>query len=176
LRFTGDVWRDHACCVVLMHENDLNRRPEWTQKVVNGIVQAQAWIRTHRKETAQILSRDNAQRYTPHTYEALEHVLAPEEKMYAHYASSGAIRHPQWKDERISFQPYPYPSYTETLVKMLQKTVVLGNSEFLKTLDPAFAARDLVDDRFVKKAIADLGGMKVFGQAEAYTRTETITA
>src|SRR5699024_4917673 len=36
LRFTGDVWKDHACCVVLMHEQDLEQRPEWSQKVVNG--------------------------------------------------------------------------------------------------------------------------------------------
>lgn len=175
LRFTGDVWRDHACCVVLMHENDLNKRPEWSQKVVNGIVQAQAWIGGHRKETAEILARDNAQRYTPHTVEALAQVLAPEEKLKAAYAASGAIRHPEWKDERIAFQPYPYPSYTEALVKMLKTTVVSGRNDFLKTLDPSFVARDLVDDRFVKNAIAELGGMKVFGQPESFTRKETIT-
>ena len=29
LRFTGDVWKDHACCVVFMHERDLRQRPEW---------------------------------------------------------------------------------------------------------------------------------------------------
>jgi NitT/TauT family transport system substrate-binding protein len=37
-RFTGDVWRNHACCVVFMHEHDLTNRPEWSQKVVNAIV------------------------------------------------------------------------------------------------------------------------------------------
>ncbi len=31
-RFTGDVWRNHACCVVFMHEHDLERRPQWSQK------------------------------------------------------------------------------------------------------------------------------------------------
>jgi len=175
LRFTGDVWRDHACCVVLMHEHDLNTRPEWTQKVVNAVVQAQAWIRNNREETARILSRDNPAQYTPHSYEALAQVLAPDAKLYAHYARTGAIRHPEWKDERISFQPYPYPSYTEALVKMLQGTLVAGNNAFLKSLDPAFVARDLVDDRFVKKAITNLGGMKVFGQPEGFTRKETIT-
>src|SRR5699024_5679157 len=29
LRFTGDVWREHACCVGLMHQQDLEGRPEW---------------------------------------------------------------------------------------------------------------------------------------------------
>ena len=61
LRFTGDVWKDHACCVVLMHEQDLQERPEWTQKVVNALVQAQAWIQDNREQTARILSKDNAQ-------------------------------------------------------------------------------------------------------------------
>ena len=40
LRFTGDVWKKHACCVVYMHEQDLQQHPEWSQKVVNGIVEA----------------------------------------------------------------------------------------------------------------------------------------
>src|SRR5690606_10638354 len=116
LRFTADVWKDHACCVVLMNEDDLERRPEWSQKVVNGIVQAQAWIRDHREETARILAQDSAQRYTPHGYEALARVLAPEAKQNAAYVESGAIRHPEWQERRIDFQPYPFPSYTESLV------------------------------------------------------------
>src|SRR3546814_12583106 len=78
LRFTGDVWKDHACCVVLMHEQDLEQRPEWTQKVVSGIVQAQAWIQENRQETARILAKDNPQRYTTHTYETLQQVLVTE--------------------------------------------------------------------------------------------------
>lgn len=43
LRFTGDVWKDHACCVVFMQERDLNERPEWSQKVVDAMVKAQLW-------------------------------------------------------------------------------------------------------------------------------------
>lgn len=174
LRFTGDVWRDHACCVVLMHEDDLERRPEWSQKVVNGIVQAQAWIQDHRKETARILAKDNPQRYTPHTYEALARVLSPAPQQDAAYVESRAIRHAGWKEKRIDFQPYPFPSYTESLVAMLKQTLVLGQNDFLKTLDPVFAARDLVDERFVRKAIAGVGGMKAFGLPERFEREETI--
>jgi NitT/TauT family transport system substrate-binding protein len=36
-------------------------------------------------------------------------------------------------------------------------------------------AHDLVDDRFVKKAIAGLGGMTAFGLPEGFTRQERIT-
>ena len=66
LRFTGDVWRDHACCVVFMHERDLAERPAWSQKVVDAIVQAQVWTRAHPQEAAQLLSRSGANHYTPH--------------------------------------------------------------------------------------------------------------
>ncbi len=175
LRFTGDVWKDHACCVVLMHEQDLEQRPEWSQKVVNGIVQAQAWIQDHRQETARILAKDNPQRYTPHSYEALAQVLVPELMDTAGYEASGAIINKTWKEKRIDFQPYPFPSYTEELIRKLKSTVVSGRNDFLQKLDPAFVARDLVDDRFVKKAILDNGGMSVFGMPDSFTRQETIT-
>lgn len=175
LRFTGDVWKGHACCVVQMHERDLDQRPEWVQKVVSGIVQAEAWTRDHRDETAHILSRKGVDHYTPHTYKALAKVLAPPPSDQAAYEASGAIKHPEWQEHRIDFQPFPYPSYTETLVTMLKDTWVEGKNSFLPGLDPAFVARDLVDDRFVKHAIAGVGGMATFGQPEKYTRDEIIT-
>ena len=55
-------------------------------------------------------------------------------------------------------------------------TQVEGDNRFLDKLDPAFVARDLVDDRFVKKSIAALGGMTAFGLPENFTRSETIVA
>ncbi len=175
LRFTGDVWKDHACCVVLMHEQDLEQRPEWTQKVVNGLVQAQAWIQDNREETARILSKDNPQRYTPHSYEALSQVLQPELMNTELYEASGAIVNADWKEKRIDFQPYPFPSYTEELIRKLKTTVVSGRNDFLQALDPAFVARDLVDDRFVKKAILDMDGLAKFGLPASFSRQETIT-
>ncbi len=174
LRFTGDVWKDHACCVVLMHEQDLQQRPEWTQKVVNAVVKAQAWIQDNRSETAHILSRDNERRYTPHSREALSQVLVPELLDRELYESNGAIVNTQWNEKRIDFQPYPFPSYTEELVRKLKTTLVSGRNDFLQALDPAFVASDLVDDRFVKKAILDNGGLATFG-LESFTRQETIT-
>ncbi len=174
LRFTGDVWKDHACCVVQMHEHDLNTRPEWSQKVVNGIVQAQAWMLDNREESSKILAKDNKARYTPHTYDTLAKVMLPNDADQQAYIKSGAIQHADWDSCRIGFQPYPYPSYTEALVSFLKDTVVRGDKSFLADLDPAFAASDLVDDRFVKKAIAAVGGMKVFGEDESYSRKEIV--
>ncbi len=176
LRFTGDVWRQHACCVVFMHERDLQQRPEWSQGVVDAIVKAQQWSLGHRAETAQLLSREGKNRYTPHTIEALDKVLAPPASDRVAYTESGIIHHPEWNDARIDFQPYPYPSYTVELVKMLKDTLIEADHDFLAQLDPEFVARDLVDDRFVKNAIEKLGGIEQFGVPAGYTRKETISA
>jgi NitT/TauT family transport system substrate-binding protein len=172
-RFTGDIWRNHACCVVTMHESDLQKRPEWSQKVVNAIVQAQSWVRGHREETVDILARDNPAAYTPHNRSTLARVLLPSPERDAEYARTGAIVHTAWHEKRIDFQPYPFPSYTEKLVELLKTTYVLGQNDFLKTLDPAQAARELVDERYVRKAIESHGGLAAFGVSGGYTRTET---
>jgi NitT/TauT family transport system substrate-binding protein len=153
-RFTGDVWRNHACCVVFMHEHDLTNRPEWSQKVVNAIVKAQVWTRDNREEAVKLLSKDGPNRYTPQ--------------------ADGAIQHANWDEHRIDFQPYPFPSYTEELVRRLKDTLIEGDKKFLADLDPAFVAKDLVDDRFVRNAIESVGGMKTFGLPDGYERHEEI--
>jgi len=175
LRFTGDVWKNHACCVVFMHERDLNQRPEWSQKVVTSLVKAQAWIQDNRGATARLLSRDGPNRYTPHSVETLSRVLEPNAAQARQYAASGAIRHPDWKEERIDFQPYPFPSYTETLVRMLKTTRIEGNNAFLAGLKPEQVACDLVDDRFVRQALRQVGGLKTFGFPDSFTRNEIVS-
>ncbi|OPH81596.1 ABC transporter substrate-binding protein [Nitrobacter vulgaris] len=176
LRFTGDVWKDHACCLVFMHERDIQQRPEWVQRAVNAMVKAQLWTQEHRAETAALLSKDNPNQYTPHSVEVLSKVLAPPEADDATYIKVGAIKHPDWRERRIDFQPYPYPSYTEELIRRLRETLVEGDRAFLDTLDPAAAGRELVDDRFVKKAVIAAGGMAAFGLPESFTRTEVVAA
>ena len=171
-RFTGDVWRNHACCVVFMHEHDLTNRPEWSQKVVNAIVKAQQWTREHRAEAAALLSKSGPNKYTPHDPAVLTKVLAPAASDRADYIATGAIQHQQWDEKRIDFQPYPYPSYTQELVTRLKRTLIEGNNAFLADLDPAHVAGDLVDDRFVRNAIASVGGPSVFGIGDSFERSE----
>ncbi len=170
MRLTGDVWRDHACCVVLMHERDLKENPEWSQRVVNAVVRAQAWIRKNRAETAKILSRESGS-YTPHPQAVLQRVLSDYDPVF--YQREGAIKHADWKVARIDFQPYPFPSYTRLLVQLLQRTQVEGDRSFLNSLQPDFVARDLVDDRFVRRALATAGGAGVFGLPGNLSRQET---
>ena len=172
LRFTGDVWKKHACCVVYMHEKDLQQQPEWSQKVVNAIVEAQLWCRNHRAETAQLISREHKPRLTPHIHAVIAQVINPAAQKQQGYIASGAIKHPAWQEHRIDFQPYPFESYTVELIKRMRYTQVEGNPAFLQQLNPTLAARQLVDDRFVKKAIQRVGGMQAFGLQASFTRQE----
>lgn len=172
LRFVGDVWQNHACCLLTLSERDIAERPEWAQRVTNAVVKAQLWTRNNQLDTAKLLASSGPGKYTPHDLPALSKVLATSEM--AQYERDGVIQHPEWKQRRIDFQPYPYASYTEELVKALQNTYVEGNTAFLEKLDPSFVARDLVDDRFVKQALQQVGGLKAFGYAESFTRQEVI--
>lgn len=170
LRFSGDVWRDHACCVTFLAERDIAERPAWAQRVTSALVQAQRWVLDNRLQTAALLSNTGPNRYTPHSQQALAKVLASTD--YADYEKSGVVQHKGWQQRRIDFQPYPYASYTERLVTAIKATRLEGDNAFLEQLDAAFVARDLVDDRFVRKAIAEVGGPQVFGIPAGFTRKE----
>ncbi|MDR1085937.1 MAG: ABC transporter substrate-binding protein [Deltaproteobacteria bacterium] len=176
LRFTGDVWNNHACCVVFQHQKDLEQRPEWAQKVVNAVVKAQLWIRANRVQSAAVLADDGPGAYTPFPKQVLDRVLNEDKKLEDGYFASGANRHRDWNHERIDFQPYPYPSYTKALVRALKETVMEGDTGFLSELDPDFAAQDLVDDRFVIEAVKAVGGLEAFGLSPGFDRTELIEA
>ena len=171
LRFVGDVWKDHACCVVLMHEEDVTQRRDWTQQVVNALVKSQQWMRGNRPEVAYILSKDGG-KYTPHPLPVLQKVLTYYDSDF--YRRQGAITHPEWRVNRIDFQPYPFPSYTAELVRLLKQTRLEGDVAFLEQLQPEQVAQELVDDSFVKQALEDLGGPQSFGLALNLLRTETI--
>ncbi|WP_338760378.1 ABC transporter substrate-binding protein [Massilia sp. METH4] len=172
LRFSGDVWKNHACCVTFLAERDLAEKPEWSQRVTNAIVNAQLWSRSNQVETAKLLSSSGSNRYTPHQLQPLTKVLAVTD--YTEYQKRGIVAHPAWQQRRIDFQPYPFPSYTEELVRALAQTKVEGDTKFLAGLDPKFVARDLVDDRFVRKSIAAAGGPAAFGLPANLLRTETV--
>jgi len=172
LRFSGDVWKDHACCVTFLAERDLTDKPEWSQRVTNAIINAQLWTRSNQVETAKLLSSSGSEKYTPHTLQSLTKVLAVSD--FNSYEKRGVIAHPNWNQRRIDFQPYPFPSYTEELVRAITQTKVEGDISFLQKLDPKFVAKDLVDDHFVRKAITAAGGPAAFGLPAGYTRSETI--
>jgi NitT/TauT family transport system substrate-binding protein len=179
LRLTGDVWRDHACCVVFMHEDDLRQRPDWTQAVVNALVKSQQWSRNNRRELAHILSKDGGQ-YMPFSADVLSRVLTNYDTDFYH--RHDAVLHPEWRSPRIGFQPFPFASYTRNLVDELRQTLV-GSSKngavidpliFLRDLTSEQIASDLVDDSFVRRSLQLVGGPQAFNLAADLSREEAI--
>ena len=167
LRFTGDVWKDHACCVTVVRESLLTENPELAQAAADAIVATQLAIREDRNRAAQRLSEGG---YLPQPLPAIQATLAehPEE----HYLESGAIAHPEWDSKRIDFQPYPFPSYTAELVEAMRSTVVDSATGWLENLDSHSVHADLVATGISANAINAAGGLSAFGST-GY-RTEVI--
>jgi NitT/TauT family transport system substrate-binding protein len=174
LRFSGDIWKNHACCITLLAERDTADKPEWAQRVTTAIVKAQLYTRGNQLEVAKLLANTGEGKYTPHPLRTLAKVLVDTD--YAAYEAAGVVHNKGWYQRRIDFQPWPFASYTEELVRAVKRTQVEGDKAFLDKLEPAFAARDLVDDRFVRKAITAVGGPQVFGLPADLLRREVITA
>jgi len=138
--------------------------------VVNALVKAQlGWGKTGRSGPPYSRRKDTC----PRPLAAIERAFTHYD--HEHYGPSGAIRHPEWGSARIDFVPYPYPSYTEALVRFLQDTYVEGERAFLARLDPKEAHGRLVDDTFVRKALDQVGGLAAFGLPNEWTRTEVIS-
>jgi NitT/TauT family transport system substrate-binding protein len=157
LRFTGDIWRNHPCCVVCMNEQVTAAKPEWTQKVINAVVRASVYASENKAEVAKLLSKDGGG-YLPVPAEVVTRAMTKYDA--ATYGPSGAIKHADWGNGRIDFNPFPYPSATELIVSAMSKTVVSGNTTFLDGLDPKHVAKDLVDYTFVKAALAKFPSWK----------------
>ncbi|MGX7744618.1 ABC transporter substrate-binding protein [Rhodopseudomonas parapalustris] len=150
LRFTGDIWKNHPCCVLCMNEEVTKKKPEWTQKVMNALVRAEIYAAANKKEVAKLLSKDG-EGYLPLPAPVVERAMTYYDDKA--YGETHAITHPEWKLGRIDFQPWPYPSATKLIVESMNDTVVSGDTTFLKKLDPDFVANDLVDYNFVKQAM-----------------------
>jgi NitT/TauT family transport system substrate-binding protein len=152
LRMTGDVWKGHPCCVVVMHEADTldPARAAWAQGVMNAVVAAQIHLSENRAAMAVMLSRDG-KGYLPFPREVVERAMMFYEVPYPN--SPDAIRHPEWGMDRINFQGWPYRSATELVVTELRVTKITGDTDFLAGLDPRFVADDLVNYVFIRRAL-----------------------
>ena len=157
LRFTGDIWRNHPCCVVCMNEQKVNSNPVWTQKVMNAIVKAQIYSQENKLEVAKLLSRDG-EKYLPMKAKVVERAMTLYDQET--YSAPNAIMNQEWGSGRIDFQPWPFPSATKLIVNELKNTLVGGDTTFMDALDPDFVAKDLVDYEFVKVAMDKHQGWK----------------
>jgi NitT/TauT family transport system substrate-binding protein len=173
LRFTGDIWKNHPCCVICTQERNTKDRPEWTQKVVDAVVRAHIYASQNKAEIAKLLSRDG-KGYLPTPGDVVVKAVTD---YGPKYEQSGAIHHREWRTGRIDFQPWPYPSATKLIVEAMNNTVVEGDTTFLKNLDPDFVAKDLVDYRFVKSALERFPDWKKdpsVDKANPYDRKEVL--
>ncbi|MDN7130939.1 ABC transporter substrate-binding protein [Halomonas sp. MC140] len=174
LRFTGDIWKNHPCCVVCMNEHQVNANPTWTQKVMNAIVKAQIYAQQNKHEVAHMLSRDGAG-YLPMPANVVDRSMTHYDD--DSYATPDAIQHAEWGSGRIDFQPWPFPSATRLIIKELQQTLVGGDTSFIQDLDPDFVVEDLVDYRFVKAAMEQHTGWQQapgFNADSPFEREEVI--
>jgi len=160
MRFSGDMWKDHPCCVVVCNENLIRNYSLSVQKAVNAIVKAQIWLTSNPKEAAFLLSRDG-EGFLPVSKGVLEQVFDD--------PADSELKHPEWGVSRIGFQPYPYPSATRFIIEQMKETVVEGDTSFLDNVDPVAATEELVDDSFVLKAINEIEGV-----GKPFLREETI--
>jgi NitT/TauT family transport system substrate-binding protein len=169
LRFTGDVWQEHACCVSVVHESFVDETPEAAQALVDAMAEAQLALRTDRIGSAQLLVDGG---YLPQSIESVTRALTHYE--VDEYGPTGAITHPEWGSERIGFQPYPFASYTERLITELRSTKVDGDASFLQAIDLASAHMDLVAVGLAEQAMETQGGIGAFG-LDSLQRTEVIS-
>ena len=148
LRFTGDIWKNHPCCVVSMHEKDTVQKPEWTQAVMNAIVRAQVDATENPVEVAEILSRDG-KGYLPAPKSVVQRAIMK----YDSESYPNAIKHTEWNNNRINFFGYPYPTATEKMIVDMKATLVSGDARFLEDLSPSYVAKDLVNYDYITNAI-----------------------
>ena len=175
IRFTGDIWKDHACCVAVLSEKYIEENPEWAQRVLNGIANAQLGALKDIPGTAKLLSKDGSG-LLPQNAAVIERAMSKYDLETYGPQGTNAIHHPEWGSSRIGFQPWPYPTYTIELVKQIKQTTVEGDTSFLGDLSADHAAEDLVDYTLVREAYNAAGGPSAFNVAadEAFERKEVI--
>lgn len=162
-RFLGDVWREHACCAFLVHDDLIEQNPAAVQGLTDAVVSAQVQIGADRTATAALLS----DRYLPQPLPAIDTALT-------YPGRDAGTRHPSWQPQQIGYQPFPFPSFTTALIEAMHGTVVDGDTGFLTRIDPATAHTELVDDRFVRNALNRVPGTESFGLPADLTRTEEV--
>ncbi|MHB0980273.1 MAG: ABC transporter substrate-binding protein [Thermoleophilia bacterium] len=175
VRFTGDVWQNHPCCVAVLHESDVRERREWSQKAVNALVRAERWGRDNKEEASLLLSKEGGG-YLPFPEKIILRAMTKYDlETYGVSGGTGAIRHPEWGASRIAFEPYQFRSATKRIVQELKQTVLEGDTTFLQDLSPEHVADDLMDYELVKKALAANGGLAAFdGAYPDFEREEVI--
>lgn len=162
-RYLGDTWRQHACCATVVHESLLGD-DERSAALANALADAAVFGRERREDAAKLL----AGTYLPQKPKAIAYALTDHGREHAE-----AVHNPSWGGQLLDFTPFPYPSYTRELVVQMRDTLVDAPSDFLHSLNADAVHADLVDDRFVRRALERLGA-GTFGMT-GFNRTEELS-
>ena len=57
LTYSGDVWSNYPCCVVVADDNFINKKPNLLRKFLKVHVEATDYVNTHKDEAAEIVSK-----------------------------------------------------------------------------------------------------------------------
>lgn len=176
VRFTGDVWKNHPCCVAVMNEKDLEDQA-WSHNVIKALVKAELWALNNAEEAAHVLSKDGAQ-YLPLPEKVVKRAMMKYDlDTYGADGGTGAIQHPEWNAERLSYNPYQFESATYKMVEMMKQTKMEGDLGFMSGLDPADVQKELMYTAGVEEASSQLGGLVQFAGVDPsnpFVREEVI--
>jgi len=160
VRFTGDVWKNHPCCVAVMNEKDIADQ-EWSHKVIQALVKAELWSLNNVEEAAHILSKDGA-KYLPLPEKIVKRAMMKYDLETYGPSGTGAIKHPEWNARRLSYEPYQFESATRHMVEMMKQTKMDGDASFIRNLDPGRVHSELMYTAGVEAAASALGGLAQF--------------
>lgn len=160
VRFTGDIWKNHPCCVAVMNEKDLADQA-WSHKVIQALVKAELWALNNVEQAAHILSKDGA-KYLPLPEKIVQRAMMKYDLETYGPSGTGAIKHPEWNTRRIAYEPYQFESATRKIVEMMKLTRMDGDTSFLNALDPGKVHSELMYTSGVEAAATALGGLAQF--------------
>lgn len=160
VRFTGDVWKNHPCCVAVMNEKELADK-EWSHKVIQALVKAELWALNNVEQAAHILSKDGA-KYLPLPEKIVKRAMMKYDLETYGPSGTGAIKHPEWNTRRLSYEPYQFESATKHMIEMMKLTKMDGDASFLQKLDPGRVHSELMYTAGVEAAASALGGLAQF--------------
>lgn len=144
-RFLGDVWKEHACCAIVVREDLVKEDPEAVQGLTTAIVQAQQWIESNRADMGALLTDGG---FLPQPPPAVGKVFTRDPAQY-----TAVTTHPDWHGERLGFSALPLPSYTTALVDSMRETTIDGDTTFLDDVSGTTVHDELIDDRFARRAL-----------------------
>ncbi|MEE8431979.1 MAG: ABC transporter substrate-binding protein [Candidatus Desulfatibia sp.] len=175
VRFTGDIWKNHPCCVAVMQE-EVVKNKDYSHKVIHALVKAELWAYQNTEKAAHIMSKDGAG-YLPLPEKIIKRAMIYYDPQVYGKSGTGAIQHPEWNAKRWSCEPYQFRSTTDRVVAELKRTKMEGKVEFIQSMDANKVQNELMYLDGVVEAAKKLGGLHLFdgvNKDDPYNRVEVV--